>query len=46
VIGIIQFGRVNGAAGLRGMTPSGELLGYAARLDEACDSMWEWCHEK
>ena len=42
LIGSIQFGRVNGTAGLRGMTPSGELLGYATSLEEACNRMWQW----
>lgn len=42
LIGYIQFGRINGRAGLRGTTAEGVLLGYAWTLEEACDRMWDW----
>jgi hypothetical protein len=41
-IGYIQYGRINGTPGLRGMTPEGRLLGYERELEGACDRMWEW----
>ncbi len=41
-IGYIQYGRINGTPGLRGMTPEGRLLGYERELEAACDRMWEW----
>lgn len=42
LVGYIQFGRINGAPGLRGLSSQHELLGYAATLEEACDRLWEW----
>ena len=42
LIGIIEYGRINHRAGLRGLTPERRLLGYAWTLEEACDRMWEW----
>ena len=42
LVGYIQYGRVNGAAGLRGVTPEGRVLGYESTLEGACDRMWEW----
>ncbi len=41
-LGTIQYGRANGRPVLRGMTPEGRLLGYAATLEEASDRLWEW----
>ncbi len=42
IVGTIEYGRVNGRAGLRGVSPGGVVVGYAATLEEACDRMWEW----
>jgi hypothetical protein len=42
LVGVIQSGRANGRPVLRGVAPNGSELGYAATLEEACDSMWEW----
>lgn len=42
LVGYIQYGTINGKGGLRGVTPDGELLGYAWTLEEASDRLWEW----
>jgi hypothetical protein len=45
-LGTIQYGRANGRAVLRGITPDGRLLGYAATLEEASDRLWEWSRRR
>ena len=42
LVGVIQYGRVNGKATLRGLTREGAFLGYADTLEDACDRLWEW----
>lgn len=42
LIGYIQFGRINGRPGLRGLSSLDEVLGYADTLEEASDRLWEW----
>ena len=42
LVGVIAVGRVNGKPGLRGTNASGEVLGYAWTLEEACDQLWTW----
>ena len=42
LVGRIEYGRVNGAARLRGLSPEGRVLGYETELETACDRMWEW----
>lgn len=42
LVGKVQFGRVGGKPAFRGLTPSGELVGYAYDLETACDRLWEW----
>lgn len=45
-LGTIQYGRANGRPVLRGMTPEGDLLGYATTLEEASDRLWEWSRRR
>ncbi len=42
LVGVIQFGRINGRSGLRGLSPAGVVLGYAFTLEESCDRLWGW----
>lgn len=42
LLGRIQYGRAGGRPILRGMTPQGDLLGYAPTLEEASDRLWSW----
>ncbi len=42
LVGTIEYGRINGKGGLRGLSPTGAVLGYAETLEEACDRLWDW----
>jgi len=42
LIGYLHYGRINGKPGVRGLTPHGEVIGYAGTLEQACDRLWEW----
>lgn len=35
LVGYLHYGRINGTPGVRGLTPNGELIGYARSLEEA-----------
>lgn len=42
LVGYLQYGRINGKPGVRGLTPDGDVIGYALTLEHACDRLWEW----
>ena len=41
-LGSIEYGRVRRQEAFRGITPAGELVGYARSLEGACDRLWDW----
>ena len=45
LVGYIHYGKANGRPALRGVTPAGDVLGYASTLEDACDRLWAWHQE-
>jgi len=41
-LGSIEYGKVHHRRAFRGLTPSGDLVGYAWSLEVACDRLWDW----
>ena len=46
LVGYIHYGKANGRPVLRGVTPTGAVLGYAPTLEDACDRLWAWHQER
>lgn len=42
LIGYIEYGRVNGKVGFRGILKSGQVVGHSSTLEECCTEFWNW----
>jgi hypothetical protein len=42
LVGTVQTGKVGSKRAFRGLTPEGDLVGYAWTLESACDRLWAW----